>query len=53
MAWERLIAVLRARRITDFDAYDSVTSSAISPLTEKSVAGGSIPVPFPDFTKGK
>jgi hypothetical protein len=30
-----------------------VTSSGISPLTEKSVAGGSVPVPFPDFTKGK
>jgi len=53
MEWERLIAALRAGRITDFDVYDSVTSSAISPLTEKSVAGGSVPVPFPDFTKGK
>jgi hypothetical protein len=23
------------------------------PLSEKSVAGGSVPVEFPDFTKGK
>ena len=37
----------------DWDVYDSVTSSVISPLTEKSVAGGSAPVQFPDFTKGK
>lgn len=53
VTWDRLVGALRARRITDFDVYDSVTSSAISPLTEKSVAGGSVPVPFPDFTKGK
>ena len=51
--WVRLIQALRAGKITDYDVYDSVTSSAISPITEKSVAGGSIPVQFPDFTKGK
>ena len=51
--WERLIAALRAHRMPDYDVYDSVTSSAISPLTEKSVAGGNVPVEFPDFTKGK
>jgi predicted dehydrogenase len=53
VTWERLIAALRAGKMPDWDVYDSVTSGAISPLTEKSVAGGSIPVPFPDFTKGK
>ena len=51
--WERLIAALRAGRMPDYDVYDSVTSSAISPLSEKSVAGGSVPIAFPDFTKGK
>jgi hypothetical protein len=51
--WERLVAALRNNRIPDWDVYDSVTSSAISPLSEKSVAGGSTPVEFPDFTKGK
>jgi len=51
--WERLVAALRAGRMPDYDVYDSVTSSAVSPLSEKSVAGGSVPVPFPDFTKGK
>ena len=51
--WERLVAALRNNRMPDWDVYDSVTSSAISPLTEKSVAGGSVPVQFPDFTKGK
>ncbi len=51
--WDRLIAALRAGKMTDWDVYDSVTSAAISPLSEKSVAGGSVPVPFPDFTRGK
>jgi hypothetical protein len=51
--WERLVAALRADRMPDWDVYDSVTSSAISPLTEKSVAGGNVPVEFPDFTRGK
>jgi len=51
--WVRLVAALRAGRMPDYDVYDSVTSSVISPLTEKSVAGGSAPVEFPDFTKGK
>ena len=45
--WERLIAALRAGRMPDWDVYDSVTSSAISPLTEKSVAGGSVLVRIP------
>jgi len=51
--WVRLVAALRAGRMPDYDVYDSVTSSVISPLTEKSVEGGSSPVEFPDFTKGK
>ena len=51
--WERLVAALRNNAMPDWDVYDSVTSSAISPLSEKSVAGGNTPVEFPDFTKGK
>ena len=52
-SWHRLMLALREDRITDFDVYDSVTSSAIIPLTEASVAKGSEPVDFPDFTRGK
>lgn len=51
--WHRLILALREGRVTDFDVYDSVTSSAISPLSEKSVAEKSSAVDFPDFTRGK
>ena len=53
LRWHRLVKALREDRLPDWDVYDSVTSSAISPLTEMSVAGRSKPVDFPDFTRGK
>jgi predicted dehydrogenase len=53
LTWHRLVTALREGRMPDWDVYDSVTSSAVSPLTEMSVAGGSKPVEFPDFTRGK
>jgi predicted dehydrogenase len=53
LSWHRLILALNEGRVTDFDVYDSVTSSAISPVSEQSVAKGSEPVDFPDFTRGK
>lgn len=51
--WTRLINALRENKVPDWDVYDSVTSSAISPLSEASVAANSKTVEFPDFTKGK
>jgi hypothetical protein len=38
---------------TPQDVYDAATWSAIIGLSQQSVAGGSKPVDFPDFTKGK
>ena len=38
---------------TPLDAYDAASWSAISPLSEQSIAMGSVPVKFPDFTRGK
>ena len=35
------------------DVYDAAAWSAISPLSEKSIAEGSKPVEIPDFTRGK
>jgi Oxidoreductase family, NAD-binding Rossmann fold len=35
------------------DVYDTAVWSAISPLSEKSIAKGSAPVEIPDFTRGK
>src|SRR5690606_15379432 len=51
--WDRLMIALRENKQPDWDVYDSVTSSAIVPLSEASVAAKSQPVDFPDFTKGK
>lgn len=51
--WHRLLLALAEGRVTDYDVYDSVTSSAIIPLTEMSVAKKCQPVDFPDFTRGK
>lgn len=53
LTWHLLVNALRAGKTPFFDVYDSVTSSAVSPLTELSVSKGSQPVSFPDFTKGK
>jgi len=53
LIWHRLVTALRENRLPDWDVYDSVTSSAISPITETSVAYRGKPVEFPDFTKGK
>jgi hypothetical protein len=53
LTWHLLVQALRNGTAPYFDVYDSVTSSVISPLTEQSVANGSKPVDFPDFTRGK
>lgn len=36
-----------------FDAYDAAAWLAITPLSEQSIAMGSQPMPFPDFTRGR
>ena len=38
---------------TPLDAYDAAAWSAITPLSEQSIAGGSEPMFFPDFTRGR
>jgi predicted dehydrogenase len=53
LTWHLLVGALRENRQPFFDVYDSVTSSAISPLSEMSVANKSQPIDFPDFTKGQ
>ncbi len=35
------------------DVYDCAAWAAVTCLSEKSIANGSAPMPFPDFTKGK
>ena len=53
LTWHLLIRDLREGNTPYFDVYDSVTSSAASPLSEMSVANRSQLVEFPDFTRGK
>ena len=49
----RLIRALQAGVPPDFDVYDAATWSAVTALSEKSVADRSRPVDFPDFTRGR
>jgi len=47
------IEAVKQGKQTPIDVYDSVTMSVITPLSEKSIAGGNTPQAFPDFTKEK
>jgi predicted dehydrogenase len=49
----RLIQCLREGKPMDSDVYEGATISAVVALSEKSIATGSTPVEFPDFTRGK
>ena len=53
LTWHLLIRSLREGKTPYFDVYDSVTSSVVTALSEKSVANRSQHVEFPDFTRGK
>ena len=48
----RLIQCHRQGEPPDIDAYDAAAWSAPGPLSEISVAWESLPLPFPDFTRG-
>mgnify|MGYP006284840179 CR=1 FL=1 len=48
----RLVHALLNGLEPDMDVYDAVALSAVTELSSKSIAGGSIPVQFPDFTRG-
>ena len=48
----RLTQCLRAGVAPDMDVYDAASWSAISALSERSIALGSQPIDFPDFTRG-
>jgi len=48
----RLINALLNGIEPDMDVYDAAVLSAVTELSEKSIAGNGIPVKFPDFTRG-
>ena len=47
------IDAVRNQRKTPIDVYDVAAWMAVTCLSEQSIAIGSAPVPFPDFTNGK
>ncbi len=49
----RLVQAMLNGTDPDFDVYDAASWSVVAPLSEKSVADGSRPIDFPDFTRGK
>lgn len=48
----RLIQALRRGVAPDYDVYDAAAWSAVIELSERSIAAGSAPQVFPDFTRG-
>jgi hypothetical protein len=52
MSW-RLVQCLREGLVPDLDVYDAASWSAPAGLSEASVAKGSAPLEFPDFTRGE
>jgi hypothetical protein len=48
----RLIQCVKQGLPPDIDVYDAAAWSAPGPLSEESVAKGSAPAKFPDFTRG-
>ncbi len=48
----RLIQCMREGLVPDMDVYDAAAWSAPGPLSEISVAKGSMPIKFPDYTRG-
>lgn len=47
------LAAARDKTPTPLDLYDSVTMSAVIGMSEQSIAKGSAPLAFPDFTRGR
>ena len=49
----RLIKCLREGLPTDMNVYDAAGISAVCELSCRSVANRSVPMSFPDFTRGR
>lgn len=49
----RLVECMREGLVPDYDVYDAASWSAPMPLSQMSVAKGSAPMRFPDFTRGE
>ena len=53
LALRAFLDAVRNRTVPPIDVYDCAAWMAVTALSEASIAAGSVPVPFPDFTNGK
>lgn len=53
LALRAFFDAVRNRTVTPIDVYDCAAWMSVSALSEQSIAMGSMPVAFPDFTNGK
>ncbi|MGN1073947.1 MAG: Gfo/Idh/MocA family protein [Eubacteriales bacterium] len=53
LAIQAFLDAVRAGENTPIDVYDVAAWMAVTCLSEQSIATGSMPIPFPDFTCGK
>ena len=51
--FQAFVESIRQQVAPPIDVYDAAVWSAISPLSEKSIAAGGKPIEIPDFTRGK
>ena len=50
---QAFVEAVKQKTPVPLDVYDAASWSAITPLSEESIAHGSRPVDFPDFTRGR
>ena len=53
LALKAFFDAVRTQSQTPIDVYDSAAWMSVTVLSEQSIAMGSMPVAFPDFTNGK
>jgi predicted dehydrogenase len=51
--FNEFVSCVKENKPAPFDAYDAATWLSITPLSEMSIASGSTPQAFPDFTRGR
>ncbi len=52
LVYDAFIECVRTGEPCPIDVYDAAAWMAVTPLSEASIAGGGVPVSFPDFTNG-
>ena len=53
LVYNEFFDCVRENRAVPIDVYDAAAWMSITPLSEKSIADGSVPVEVPDFCKNR